>query len=217
MVLDVTVLTPSIPARRDYLIEAIDSVQRQSSPPAGHLIAITEVDEGPAMSQLVATRNRLAECAETTWVATLDDDDYYLPDHFTTVAPMLEEPVDVIYSYPDNMPGLVKDVTAWGTGTLLQALSVANCIPSNACIRVEALWAAGGWSTEGWDPDSYLYWDGPVCAEDWDLWLRLARIEARFVCVPVPTWHYRRHETNLTDRANAIKSRTKGQGVMLHG
>ena len=217
MALDITVMTPSIPARRDYLVEAIDSVMRQTAPPAAHLIGITEVEDGPAMAQLVGTRNRLAEAAETTWVATLDDDDYYLPHHFATVAPFLERSADVIYTFPDNMPGLVQDVTSWSSAALVGALSVANCICSNACIRLEALWAAGGWSTEGWDPETYLYWDGPVCAEDWDLWLRLARIEARFVCVPTATWHYRRHTTNLTDRATIIRERSKGNGVYLHG
>ncbi len=63
----------------------------------------------------------------------------------------------------------------------------ANPIPtSSVALRRSALSAAGGFA-------------GPVrVAEDWELWLRLARAGQDAVCVPEATVRYRRHPDGLT-------------------
>jgi hypothetical protein len=44
----------------------------------------------------------------------------------------------------------------------------------------------------GWKRDTINGW------EDWDFWLRALDVEARFKCVPVVTWLYRFHGSNLS-------------------
>jgi len=70
---------------------------------------------------------------------------------------------------------------------LARALYAANPIPtSSVVLRRDALRAAGGFP-------------GPVrVAEDWELWLRLARGGAGALCVPEATVRYRRHPGGLT-------------------
>jgi glycosyltransferase involved in cell wall biosynthesis len=73
------------------------------------------------------------------------------------------------------------------TEAFARALYAANPIPTSSVIlRRDALHAAGGFP-------------GPVrVAEDWELWLRLARGGAAALCVPDATVRYRRHPGSLT-------------------
>ncbi len=72
-------------------------------------------------------------------------------------------------------------------GALARALYDACPVPtSSVVLRRSALLAAGGFP-------------GPVrVAEDWELWLRLARAGQDALCVPDATVRYRRHPDGLT-------------------
>ena len=71
--------------------------------------------------------------------------------------------------------------------TFARELFIANPVPtSSVVLRRAALEAAGGFP-------------GPVrVAEDWELWLRLARAGQAALCVPDATVRYRRHPDALT-------------------
>jgi hypothetical protein len=215
---DTTVITPSVPVRHVQLHKAVHSVQDQTDPPCAHLISIGRRPEGMApLAHMVDTFNTLAMAADTEWVTALADDDFFDPHHFATIAPALGTPVDVVYAFAhDHIPHV--DVNGWSQDELVDRLEEGNFIcGSGTTIRLEALWAAGGWSVEGWDPETHLYWGGPCWADDWDLWKRMARIGARFLCVPVETWHVGvGAPERLTDQANAIMGKGRGR-VMLHG
>jgi hypothetical protein len=198
--IDLTVVTPSIPGRRQWLYECIASVDEQTVKPAGHIISIGKAAEGqPKLPHIVETRNRLCMAVDTAWVSSLDDDDLFDPTHFETVAPYLDGPYDLIYTYAHGFPS--QDCSAWNGQEIVDALGRHNWIGMPACIRLETVWAAGGWSIEGWNPETYYYGEGPCWAEDWDLWLRMAQIGARFLCIPQETWHYRLDSPDRTTHA----------------
>lgn len=213
----VTVCTPSIPSRAIQLQRAIASVQRQTVRPEAHLISIGEAEPGESrLSHLVRTRNALAQAVDTDWLAILDDDDWYLPRHFETIAPYLETDADVVYTFSEG-PYVNVDVTGWTAGELVAQLQVSNVIAANAAVRVSRLEDLGGWSDTYFNPDTHLYDGGPVCHDDWELWLMMARAGARFLCVPQETWHYdfEPNTDRQTARADELMARTKK--VVLHG
>jgi hypothetical protein len=179
----VTVLTPSIPERRELLGEAIESVNRQTVQPAAHLVL---VQRNPAnvhpMVHLIDSRNQLASAAATPWIATLDDDDVYLPSHFEAIAPLLDSDADVIYTRPVEM--VLPPLSLVG-------MEQHNLLCSNACIRTRSLAQVGYWSSEGFDPQTHKYNGSRIAAEDWHLWYRMLRAGMRFAYIDRATWHYR--------------------------
>jgi Glycosyltransferase like family 2 len=213
---DLSILTPSIPSRARWLEEAKASVDAQTVRPAAHLIHVSP-PESPRIAGVVNARNALCRMAETAWVGGLDDDDLLLPHHVETIAPYLGLAVDVVYTLAEGQTEEGRNVNGLSPAELVGLLEERNVVPSTATVRLEALWGVGGWSAQGFDPVTHLYGEGPVWAEDWHLWLRLARAGARFVCVPVATWRYRDGAPDrITPAAMAILSRPVGRG-MLHG
>lgn len=93
---DVTVVIPTIPPRaRDLLPRALASVFAQEYSAAAVAIAVDNLHQGAW-----ATRGRALNTAQTEWVAFLDDDDEYLPEH---LGRLLEEAArteaDYVFSY----------------------------------------------------------------------------------------------------------------------
>jgi len=183
----VTVLTPSIPGREAQLVEAIASVNAQTVQADAHLIRV-QTPPGPlGPVHIAAQRNALLDAVTTDWVATLDDDDLWLPHHLATVAPYLRT-ADLVYTWPTPEWAIHRlDCTGWDHRILEARLRNGNFIPSSALIRTGLLRRVGGWQTTGYDGrfETGAFW------EDHDLWIRLARMAATFVCVPEETWVYR--------------------------
>lgn len=166
----VAVITPTLPERHDLLEQAMDSVHRQTVRPNEILVGIDLDGEGPAV-----IRNRLADQTKAEWLAFLDDDDVWYPHHLETLLGKAHG-ADVVY--PDcevtgNHPGLTCNADF-----NREALERGNYIPVTVLIRRAAFNAGGQFNPA----DRF---------EDWGLWLRLSRLGARFVHVPVVTWCYR--------------------------
>jgi hypothetical protein len=135
----------------------------------------------------------------TPWVSSLDDDDQLLADHFESIFAVIgRQAPDVAYSFGTDAVGV--DVTAWAPAELVRQLQRGNVVTSNATIRTELLRDAGGWSERGWDEERRCYRHTGAPFEDWDLWLRLARLGARFVCLPEITWRYRQGDWERESR-----------------
>lgn len=188
--IDVTVVTASIPGRERLLAEAIESVQAQIVPPSAHLIRIQSPNGMINRVHLSHQRNQLLAGVRSEWLAILDDDDRYLPYHFEAIAPMLETDADVIYTFAREGCVAREDVSSWTSERLLRRLAIGNCISSNAAIRCGTVEAIGGWDERTFDPQTQRFATGATF-DDWDLWIRLAQADARFCCVPVETWDYR--------------------------
>jgi len=73
---DITVVIATIPPRAALLARALASVAAQTLQPKA---IVVEYDHG--RTGAAATKNRAIWKADTEWVAPLDDDDLFLPDH----------------------------------------------------------------------------------------------------------------------------------------
>jgi hypothetical protein len=92
---EVTVVIPSIPPRSEMLLRAIRSVQAQTHPASAISVAVDTCRLGAAH-----TRQRALMKANTPWVAFLDDDDEFLPDHLQKLVEFaLETGADYVYSW----------------------------------------------------------------------------------------------------------------------
>lgn len=95
--MDITVVIPAHPARlkNGMLNRALSSVGMQTLPPAHVSVAVDLTKAGAA-----PTRQRALAAAPTEWVAFLDSDDYFLPDHLEKLSRhAVETGADFVYSW----------------------------------------------------------------------------------------------------------------------
>jgi glycosyltransferase involved in cell wall biosynthesis len=169
-VVTVSAVIPTIPERSGLLEVALESVNAQTRPVDQVCVAVDTDHEGPAEA-----RNRATLESACEWLAFLDDDDIWLPNHIQTCLDH-SDGADVVYTDCDlvgdhHSPVVNRDFDPF-------ALTHHNYIPVTALVRRSAFEAAGMF-----DPaDRY---------EDWALWRRLWSAGRRFVHVPVVTWEYR--------------------------
>jgi len=175
----VSAITAALPSRLPKLAEACASVRSQTHPADEHLIGIDYARRGTAR---VVTQ--LALSARNEWVATLEDDDIWYPNHLAelTKAAAVGEP-DILYPWCD------VEGRDWVPNSHFDPdrLRRENYIPSTMLIRRRLIADLGGWrdgTQNGW--------------EDYDFLLRALAAGARFRCVPVITWRYRFHDGNKT-------------------
>lgn len=185
-----------------YVAESIASALRQTRPAlevivaddcsvdgsadvaaaAGARVVRMPVNAGPS-----AARNAAARVAAGTYVAMLDADDQWEPTHCETVGGLLDvhPTADVANSRARLLP-VERETPRWTeAGTPLdmlpQLLRANAVVQTTATIRRDAFLAAGGYDTR------LRY------AEDYDLWLRLART-SKFVFSHAVTAVYRVHD-----------------------
>lgn len=175
--IDVTVITPSLPSREHMLKEAVDSVACQTLKANDHLIGVDWLNAGPA-----AVRNTLLEATTTEWVGFLDDDDILDRHHLDTLASAADR-ADVIGSYcrfsGDSIPAQFCN-----RPYDRKALRRHGIFPITVLARRQAVLAAGGFGQERY--------------EDWALWNRMADQGCRFEIIPIVTWTYRLGHGNRT-------------------
>lgn len=91
----ITVVMPSIPSRGVRRNAALASIASQTLYPAAVSIAIDVNREGAP-----ATRDRALRGAQTPWVAFLDDDDAFMPQHLEHLFEhAMETGADFVYSW----------------------------------------------------------------------------------------------------------------------
>lgn len=173
----VAAIIPTIAGREQSLAVAVASVDAQTRPVDEIRVEHDVHHQGPA-----ATRNRAVMWTSSEWLAFLDDDDVWLPNHVETLLAHADG-FDVIY--PDCE--LVGDHNGLHVNADFNPLTLrlGNYIPITALVRRSAFMAAGMFSAD----DRF---------EDWGLWLRLVDCGARFLHVPVTTWEYRWHGAQRT-------------------
>lgn len=167
--MNVTVITATMPGREALLTEAIQSVSEQTYTPTDHLIGVDYIQRGGARP-----KNLLASAVTTPWIATLDDDDAFYPNHLATLMELADS-ADVVYSYCDVTgpdPWL-----AYNQPFDPDVLSRTSSVSHNALVRTQLVL-----DLEGWDE---------VKGYDYLFWLKALDAGARFVCVPEVTWKYR--------------------------
>jgi glycosyltransferase involved in cell wall biosynthesis len=200
----VSVVVPAY-NRADYLGEALDSALAQDYA----AFEVVVVDDGstdgtPAVLARYGDRirvhrqanagqsaaiNRGVEMARGDLIALLDSDDAWLPGKLARQVPLLDAAPDagLLYAALEFMDGAGRTITdprpprATPSGQVLAELLEGNFIRTPTAIFRRALFLeAGGYDT------------ALRCANDWDLWLRLATGRP-VLRDPVPSARYRLH------------------------
>ena len=209
---DVLVVIPTIPARADLLKRALASIYE---PDVRLAVAIEEDTDGldPSYCRNRAVTNMTAAGMRPTWLAFLDDDDEFHPDHLRKLVAHAEETgADVVYPWfdlnvggrMDNARGdnllLINGDPAFGHEFDGEALDRNNYIPVTALVRTSLFIQVGGFPEPGTEA-----WPNPDC-EDWGLWLRLRDAGAKFSHLAERTWTWHWHGKNTSGRPDRAAS-----------
>ena len=188
---DVSAIVPTVPPRADRLSRALASVAHQTRPVEAISVAIDTHHEGPG-----PTRTRALLGTQTAWVAPLDDDDEWQPQHIEVcLTAALETGADVVYPWFDVVGGSDPFPQFEGRPWSNDEPHIFGCWFLG---RAELLKDVGGWLDRAqmgdqWKPE----WqgDGSGGGEDWNLILRLISAGARIIHIPVRTyiWHHDGH------------------------
>lgn len=180
---DVTAAIAAIPPRVDnLLLEAVSSIHAQTVMLAGGISVALDVNrEGAAR-----TRQRALDAVRTEWVAFLDDDDLWYPNHIETLLNLQRETnADVLYSWFDgNNPFPMHRGRQFDRAE-------PHHLTMNIMVRTRLARAAG-----------FLLPDGPLhqdwMGEDWQFIVRLSELPTIFAGTPEVTWHYRLHRQHTS-------------------
>ncbi len=165
----VSILTPTIPERADFLKQCEASVQAQTWRGFEHLIEMDVDREGCSVRM-----NSLAARARGEWLLPLADDDLLLPAALETLLMAPGDDADIIYS-PPLVSGNADRFWFW---------QAPPAIPSCALIRRDMWNVLGG------------YDESATREEDRKLWVKALDAGAKFVRVDDPCWVYRQHSAN---------------------
>lgn len=145
-----------------------------------------------------AARNTGIEAGRGELVAFLDPDDHWFPDHLAKCVArfkmnrkldVVTGPVEVLDERKPDGVTWIHGNAAWHSRSFPHSLAIYNFIqPSASVVRRSTVQ-----KVQGFDTDPQLQH-----IEDYDLWIRLVGIGARFAFLDVPTTQYRRHADGAT-------------------
>jgi glycosyltransferase involved in cell wall biosynthesis len=184
--MDITVVIPTHPARmRNGMTQrAVGSVFEQSLPASGLIVEVDTHGEGAA-----PTRHRGLQKVTTPWVAFLDSDDQFKPNHLEVLTKGAEElKADYAYSWYDAVGFGSDPLPHFG-----KPFDPDN--PSHTTITVLV-------RTELAQEVGFLtynsYTEEVHSGEDWYFTLGCVAAGARIVHIPQRTWMYNYHGKNTS-------------------
>lgn len=190
----VSVVVPSIPPRTHMLQRALASVWAQELAPDAVIVTLDTDRRG-------APHNRDAGFAkvDSTYVAFLDDDDEFYPQHLRLLLTVAAQTgADLVYPWFDVLGGTDPFPQFFG-----QPWDNAepHQVPVTFLARTDAIRSVGGFSY-GFDVNADAATDplGNRAGEDWELIARLCKADARIVHLPERTWGWHHHATNTSGR-----------------
>jgi hypothetical protein len=189
---EITVVIPAHPARvaNGMLDRAVASVKAQLLPAADISIAIDEHGDGAAV-----TRQRALDAVETEWVAFLDSDDWFYPEHLKVLAAGARIfNADYLFSYylvhfPDGRPWPQNDPLGhFGKQFNPQAPHQTTI---TTLVRTELAKKIGFQ-----DPPEGAEIGGHRGGEDWFFTVGCAQAGAKMIHIPRRTWAWCHHGAN---------------------
>lgn len=191
----ITVVIPTIATRQERLNRAVQSVYSQTLRPQALLIS-------EDTSRLGAPGNRDAGLAkvETEWVALLDDDDYFYPDHLDTLyKAALDTDADIVYSWFDVEGGTDPFPENFGKPWNPEA-PIQTTVTILA--KTDVVRRAGGYSsTTGFTEEELVeFAQGNTAGEDFRMVFAANKQGAKIVHVPKKTWAYCHWAGNTSGR-----------------
>lgn len=183
---NVTVAMATIPPRcgpGGLMETAVGSVRNQTLLPAGGVsVALDANREGAA-----STRQRALDAVRTEWVAFLDDDDYFYPNHIETLWHLAHDlEADFVYSWFDgNNPFPMHRGRQWNPAE-------PHHTTMTVMVRTSLAREAG-----------FLMPNGPLhqdwMGEDWLFVVKCSELSGgNFAGTGEVTWHYRLHPQNTS-------------------
>jgi glycosyltransferase involved in cell wall biosynthesis len=145
-------------------------------------------------------RNTALDAATGEWAAFLDPDDLWLDHHLSTALDIINQSPDVslitgpVISFVEQEAKRIYShshwtIPAWKINSLPASLAYHNFIqPSATIVRTSLVKEVGGFDIS---PELQHI-------EDYDLWIRLAEQNARFVFTSSASCHYRKHSGAAT-------------------
>jgi glycosyltransferase involved in cell wall biosynthesis len=183
----VTVCTPTIPPRTNLLGRAIESVHTQTVRPAAHIVSVDHNRNGGA-----ATLDSAIHAADTEWVATLDDDDEWLPNHLETLWALVQES-----NFKADLAFTHFMYSSSGDGGHLERFrgvpfDVNNPRQiTNVFMVRKSLWQQVGGFSGGFDPDSFVVdSENNRIGYDFNFVKKCSAAQATFVNSDLVTWIY---------------------------
>ena len=192
---DLTVLVTTIPTRQDRLAVALRSVEAQTLKPGAVIVQNDLYKEGAP-----ANRDRGIENVKTKYVALLDDDDYFYPDHLETLyTTALETDADIVYSWFDVEGG--EDPFPQNFG---RPWNPEEPVQTTVTVlaKTEVIRKAGGYSNQHNLPLKELgeFAQGNTAGEDFRMVFAANRQGAKIVHAPKRTWAYVHWAGNTSGR-----------------
>jgi hypothetical protein len=182
---DITVCTATIPIRKELLERAKQSVINQTLQPKEHIIK-TDVNK-LGHAKII---DSIVEQSKTKYIAILDDDDEFLPDHIESLYNCIEQNnADLVYPH-------FKYATSGNGGHLEKFFNVPwdnanpHQVPLTWICRKDIFLECGGFSKD-YDPLSYnVDSEGNRIGHDFLFIQRLAKANKKIVHLPKVTWIY---------------------------
>jgi glycosyltransferase involved in cell wall biosynthesis len=215
----VSIMMPAFNAER-FIGQAIESVLQQSIP-EWELIVVNDgsTDQTPriiarftdarikshhqANAGEAVARNTALKHVNGEYLAFLDADDLYLPDHLKSAVAYLQAhpEYDGVYSdgyYIDENNTRLKSLSSrrrgpFGGDIFEEMVRASDVFGAPICVVLRSRVV----SSYCLDFDAQI-----VIGPDWDFFIRFAEV-ARFGYIPQQTCLYRIHETNISTRVNA--------------
>lgn len=190
--MNITVCIPSIPERKYYLQRALRSVTEQKYQPSAISVVIDKYKIGA-----VETRNATIRNVSTEWIAFLDDDDEFLPQHLDRLADCAEDTnADYVYSYFTIQDHIGNEIPDTILGNFKKPFDPKNPVQTTMTILVktEFVHKAGKFR----EPPAGATINGQRFGEDYQFTLDCLAKGAKIVHLPEKTWIWRHHSQNTS-------------------
>lgn len=192
---DLTVVVTTIPSRHELLERALASVDAQTLQPGQLHVQNDLYKEGAP-----GNRDRGIEQVNTKYVALLDDDDYFYPDHLETLYnAAIDTDADIVYSWFDVVGG--EDPFPQNFGKPWNPDEPVQ-ITVTILAKTDVIRKAGGYSNTSslTEEELAIYAQGNTIGEDFRMISNANAQGAKIVHVPKRTWAYVHHSSNTSGR-----------------